>query len=93
MAGVNSGVRKRILDLNPLAVFDPCNNHSLSLVSGHAAHVNVQALTFFLCCGTSVWLLFMFNSLVECSERQCFATAALITSLFYTNPVFTVCTG
>jgi hypothetical protein len=24
MAGVHSGVQKRILDLNPLAVFDPC---------------------------------------------------------------------
>jgi hypothetical protein len=48
MAGVHSGVQKRILDLNPLAVFVPCNNHSLSLVGVHAAHVNVQALTFFL---------------------------------------------
>jgi hypothetical protein len=43
MAGVHSGVRKRILDLNPLAVFVPCNNHPLNLVGVHAAHVNVQA--------------------------------------------------
>jgi hypothetical protein len=43
-----AGVQKRILDLNPLAVFVPCNNHSLSLVGVHAAHVNVRALTFFL---------------------------------------------
>jgi hypothetical protein len=41
-----AGVQKRILDLNPLAVFVPCNNHSLNLVGVHAAHVNVQALTF-----------------------------------------------
>jgi hypothetical protein len=47
MAGVRSGVRKRILDLNPLAVFVPCNNHPLSLAGVHAAHVNVQALTLF----------------------------------------------
>jgi hypothetical protein len=47
MAGVHSGVQKRILDLNPLSIFVPCNNHSLSLVGVHAAHVNVQALTLF----------------------------------------------
>jgi hypothetical protein len=47
MADTNSGVQKRILDLNPLAVFVPCNNHSPSLVGVHAAYVNVQALTFF----------------------------------------------
>jgi hypothetical protein len=46
MAGVHSGVQKRILDVNSLAVFVPCNNHSLNLVGVHAAHVNVQALTF-----------------------------------------------
>jgi hypothetical protein len=32
MAGVHSGIHKRIFDLNPLAVFTACNNHSLSLV-------------------------------------------------------------
>jgi hypothetical protein len=42
----HSGVKKRILDLNPLAVFVPCNNHSLNLVGVHAAHANVQALRF-----------------------------------------------
>jgi hypothetical protein len=47
MGGVHSGVQKRILDLNPLAVFVPCNNHSLHLVGVHAAHVDVQALTLF----------------------------------------------
>jgi hypothetical protein len=47
MAGVHFSVQKRILDLNPLAVLVPCNNHSLSLVGVYAAHVNVQALTLF----------------------------------------------
>jgi hypothetical protein len=47
MAGVHSGVEKRILDLNPSAVFVPCNSHSPNLVGVHAAHVNVRALTFF----------------------------------------------
>lgn len=47
MAGVHSGVQQRILDRNPLAVFVPCNNHSLNLVGVHAANVNPQAITFF----------------------------------------------
>jgi hypothetical protein len=64
MAGVYSDVRNRILDLNPLAIFVPCDNHSLSLVGVHAAHVNVQALTFFVTvkrlfgcfsCSTHLW--------------------------------------
>jgi hypothetical protein len=46
MAGVHSGVQKRVLDLNPRAVFVPCNNHSLNFVGIHAAHVKVQAPTF-----------------------------------------------
>jgi hypothetical protein len=44
MASVHYRVQKRILVLNPFAVFVPCNNHSLSLVGVHAAQVNVQAL-------------------------------------------------
>jgi hypothetical protein len=47
MAGVHSGFQKQILDLNPLAVFTACNNHSFTLVDIHAGHLNVQALTFF----------------------------------------------
>jgi hypothetical protein len=47
MADIHSDVRKRILDLNPLADCVPCNNHSLSLVGVHAARVNVQELTLF----------------------------------------------
>jgi hypothetical protein len=46
MAGVHSGVQKRILRQNALAVFVPCNTHSVSFITVHAAHVNVQALTF-----------------------------------------------
>ncbi|XP_065653032.1 uncharacterized protein LOC136080343 [Hydra vulgaris] len=41
MAGDNSGVQKRILDLNSLAMFVPCNNHSLSLVGVHATHMGI----------------------------------------------------
>jgi hypothetical protein len=35
MAGVHSRGQKRILDPNQLAVFNPCNNHSPSLVVLH----------------------------------------------------------
>jgi hypothetical protein len=42
-----AGVYKRVLDLNPLALLIPCNNHSLSFVGVYAAPVNVDALTFF----------------------------------------------
>lgn len=47
MAGVHSGVQKRILDLYPFAAFVPCDNHSLNLVGVHSANVNVGAVTFF----------------------------------------------
>lgn len=47
MAGIHSGVQTRLLDLNQQAVFVPCDNHSLNLVGVHAAHVNVNAVTFF----------------------------------------------
>ena len=47
MAGHISGVQKSILDMNPKAVFVPCNNHSLNLVDVHAVGVGTQSVTFF----------------------------------------------
>lgn len=44
MAGVHSGVQQRILDKHSLAIFIPCNNHSLNLVGVHAAHINPHSL-------------------------------------------------
>jgi hypothetical protein len=41
MAGIHSGVQKRILDLNPLAVFFPATV-TLNLVGIHVAHTSVQ---------------------------------------------------
>jgi hypothetical protein len=46
MADIHFAVRKRILDLRPLAVFIPFNSHSLNLVGAHVSDVNMQALTF-----------------------------------------------
>jgi hypothetical protein len=48
MVGVHSDVENQILDLNLLAVFNPCNSHSLRFVGVNAALVNVQALTSFV---------------------------------------------
>lgn len=47
MAGHISGVQRRILDINPKAVFVPCNNHSLNLAGVHAATVGTKSVTFF----------------------------------------------
>ena len=47
MKGKHSGVQKRILDQNPLAVFLPCGCHSLNLVLCDAAKSSVKSITFF----------------------------------------------
>ena len=47
MAGVHCGVQRRILDINPLATYVPCNNHSLNLAGVHSAQESVNATTSF----------------------------------------------
>ena len=47
MAGHISGVQKHILDMNPKAVFAPCNNNLLNLAGLHAVGVGTQSVTFF----------------------------------------------
>jgi len=47
IAGHIIGVQKRILHMNPKAVFVPCNNHSLNLAGVHAVGVGTQSVTFF----------------------------------------------
>jgi len=47
MKGKNSGVQKRILDLNPRAFFVPCSAHSLNLVVNDAVSSCSQAVDFF----------------------------------------------
>ncbi|KAJ1101702.1 hypothetical protein NDU88_006767 [Pleurodeles waltl] len=47
MAGHISGVQKGILDMNPKAMFVPCNNHSLNLAGMHAVGVGTKSVTFF----------------------------------------------
>ena len=46
MAGHRSGVQKRISEINPKALFVPCNNHSLNLACVHASSAAVHSVTF-----------------------------------------------
>lgn len=47
MAGEHSGVQKRLLSVNPKAVFVPCNNHSLNLAGVHSASATTSSVRFF----------------------------------------------
>lgn len=47
MKGKNIGVQRRILDINPLAVYVPCGCHSYNLVLCDAAKSSVKSVTLF----------------------------------------------
>uniref|UniRef100_A0A8C9Y5M1 HAT C-terminal dimerisation domain-containing protein n=1 Tax=Sander lucioperca TaxID=283035 RepID=A0A8C9Y5M1_SANLU len=47
MQGKNSGVQKRVLDINKKALFMPCASHSLNLVIVDAAKATVESVSFF----------------------------------------------
>jgi hypothetical protein len=47
MKGKNSGVQKRIIELNPRALFVPCSCHSLNLVVKDAVESSNEATSFF----------------------------------------------
>lgn len=47
MVGVNSGVKTRILNINPRAFFTPCGCHSWNLLLVDAANSSMAAKTFF----------------------------------------------
>ncbi|XP_025116124.1 zinc finger MYM-type protein 1-like [Pomacea canaliculata] len=47
MKGKDSGVQKRIIDINPRAFFVPCSAHSLNLVVNDAAKSCLEAVNFF----------------------------------------------
>ena len=58
MAGLHTGVQKRIKEINEKAEFVACTNHSLNLAGVHAASVSVNSVTFLGC----VERLFVFFS-------------------------------
>ncbi|XP_010436243.1 PREDICTED: zinc finger MYM-type protein 1-like [Camelina sativa] len=47
MKGKHQGVQKRLLDINPRALYMPCVCHSLNLVVSDMAHSCVKAISFF----------------------------------------------
>ena len=47
MAGVKGGVQRKIIEINPKAVFVNCENHSLNLACVHASEVQPVVVTFF----------------------------------------------
>ncbi|XP_029466633.1 ATP-binding cassette sub-family A member 1-like [Rhinatrema bivittatum] len=47
MKGKENGVQRRILDINPRALFVPCSAHSLNLVVSDAAKCCLEAMAFF----------------------------------------------
>ncbi|XP_029154759.1 zinc finger MYM-type protein 1-like [Nylanderia fulva] len=47
MRGKNIGLQKRILDINPRALFVPCNAHTLNLVVSDAANSSGEIFDFF----------------------------------------------
>ncbi|XP_010418623.2 PREDICTED: zinc finger MYM-type protein 1-like [Camelina sativa] len=47
MKGKHQGVQKRLLDVNPKALYMPCACHSLNLVVSDMAHSCVKAISFF----------------------------------------------
>jgi len=47
MTGRKTGVQQKLLEMNPHAVFVPCDNHSLNLVCVHTAETSSIVVTFF----------------------------------------------
>ena len=62
MAGVHRVVQRRILDINPLITYVPCNNHSLNLAGVHYAQASVNATIFF---GTMDSLFVFFSASIH----------------------------
>lgn len=58
-------MKKRILELNPLAVFVPCDNHSLNPTGVHAVNVNAGSVTFFGTIERLFKFFFLLHSLTE----------------------------
>ena len=54
MAGVRGGVQQKILEVNPKAVFENCEKHSLNLACVHASGVQSVVVTFFWTSGETI---------------------------------------
>lgn len=61
VAGKDTGLQQRILELNPLAVFVPCASHSLNLIGNAAVSENSKAASFF-CFTESLYSFFVYST-------------------------------
>ena len=67
MAGVRTGVQRRIKDINAKALFIPCGNHSLNLAGVHAVGSSEISETFF----AVVEKIYLFLLLLLTDGRYC----------------------
>ena len=58
MSGVQTGVQKRILEINSQAQFIICKNNSLNLACIHAAEVHPTVVTFFDIMDSKIFVFF-----------------------------------
>jgi hypothetical protein len=58
MKGKNKGVQRRLLDINPRALYMPCACHSLNLTLCDMAKSCVKAISFFWDCATNICIVF-----------------------------------
>ncbi|KAK3182804.1 hypothetical protein Dsin_030090 [Dipteronia sinensis] len=58
MKGKHQGVRKRLLEINPRALYMPCASHSLNLTVCDMASSCVKAVSFFWSCSTNIFIVF-----------------------------------
>jgi hypothetical protein len=57
----NQGVQKRLLGINPRALYMPCACHSLNLTLCDMANSCGKAITFFWHCPANICIVFKFN--------------------------------
>ncbi|XP_033218137.1 uncharacterized protein LOC117173606 [Belonocnema kinseyi] len=67
--GKNTGVQKRILDMNPLPSYVPCGSHNLNLILCDSAQSSVKSVTLFAIIDSSTMDGIVFS-------QECFATKA-----------------
>lgn len=65
MKGKHQGVQKRLLDINPRALYMPCACHSLNLTLCDMANSCSKAVSFFWNCATNICVVFKFYEKME----------------------------
>jgi hypothetical protein len=71
MKGKRSGAQHKILCMNSIAFFIPCNSHSLNLVVNDAAMSSKDAVSFF---GVVQKIYVFFSPSLVSTEEACYPT-------------------